>query len=249
MKDIDPASASSSLGQAAPLTDASVAQEQLLKVNRALKLLSDGNEVLVRAKSEQQLLDDICRLIVEPGGYLMAWVGMAEADEAKTVRPVAHYGDMAGYLEQARISWDDTEQGRGPSGSAIRTGRAQVNQSVLTNPAMKPWRAAALKSGYQSSLALPLKDGDKAFGALTIYSVEPHAFHADDSVSRLHAYENDARRSDYRGYRQRRLQPTTRAGNWLARTWQTSRFCDPRLPGLQGNPLFFWSPVHLCRLH
>lgn len=45
------------------------------KLNRSLRLLSDCNMALVHAKDEYTLLSDICRLCVERGGYLMAWVG------------------------------------------------------------------------------------------------------------------------------------------------------------------------------
>jgi len=49
------------------------------------------------------LLQEVCRIIVEVGGYLMAWVGFAEHDEARTVRPVAQKGFDAGYLRDLRI--------------------------------------------------------------------------------------------------------------------------------------------------
>ena len=57
------------------------------RLNRALRLVSECNLALVRNDDEIQLLNDICQLIVSTGGYLMAWVGYAEDDPAKTVRP------------------------------------------------------------------------------------------------------------------------------------------------------------------
>ena len=47
---------------------------------------------------------------------------------------------------------------------------------MLTDPAFLPWRDAAVKRGYASSLVVPLKEDDKSFGAITIYSREPDAF-------------------------------------------------------------------------
>ncbi len=146
------------------------------RLNRSLRLLSDCNTALVHAGEEQALLNEICRLIVEVGGYRMAWVGYAEQDEAKTVRPVAQHGHEEGYLETARITWADSERGRGPTGTAIRTGLPQANHNFLGNPQLAPWRDAAVKRGYQSSTALPLKGPNGVFGALTIYSVEREAF-------------------------------------------------------------------------
>ncbi|WP_315806163.1 MULTISPECIES: PAS domain S-box protein [unclassified Bradyrhizobium] len=156
------------------------AEESLRLSERALKALSRGNEALVRAADEGRLLREMCRVIVETGGYVMASIGFAEHDEAKTVRPVAWAGQEAGYLKAARISWADTEHGLGPTGSAIRTGEPQVNRSFATSSQMVPWRAEALEHGYASSLALPLKVDSKIIGALTIYAAEADAFDGDE---------------------------------------------------------------------
>ena len=174
----------SELGQLARSFDEMAAllasENEVLRVNRALRVLSSCNQSLVHATSEGQLLTEICRTLVEAGGYRMAWIGFAEQDEAKTVRPVAQYGFTDGYLDAIHITWADTERGRGPTGTAIRTGKAQVNQNFLANPAMVPWRADALKLGYQSSIALPLMDEFRTYGAVQIYAAETDAFHEDE---------------------------------------------------------------------
>lgn len=150
------------------------------RLNRALKLLSDCNMALVRAEDEHKLLSEICRLIVERGGYRLAWVGYAEQDAAKTVRPVAQAGHELGYLDGANVTWADTERGRGPTGTAIRTGATEVNQDFLSNPNMAPWREAALERGFQSSIALPLHCNKGVLGALTIYSPDHNAFEPEE---------------------------------------------------------------------
>lgn len=156
------------------------AQAEQARLNRALRLLSDCNAALVHAEEEYPLLVEVCRLVVKTGGYRMAWVGYAEHDPAKTVRPIAQDGYEAGYLDTVDITWADTERGRGPTGTAIRTGHTDVNQSVLTNPRMAPWRDAAVARGYQSSIALPLVNEGVTLGALTIYSADPDAFNQDE---------------------------------------------------------------------
>ena len=160
------------------------------KTSRALSLLSRCNTLLVHASNEQEILSEICQLAVESGGYLMAWVGFAEQDENRTVRPVAQSGYEEGYLDNVNITWADSELGRGPTGTAIRTGRAVINQNIWTNPDMKPWMEAALKRGYQASIALPLTSDKQILGALTIYAVEPNAF-TDEEVSLLEEMAND----------------------------------------------------------
>lgn len=152
----------------------------LTKLNRDLRLLSDCNMAMVHADDEHRLLTEICRLCVETGGYVMAWVGFAETDEARSVRPAAQWGFESGYLDGLNISWADNERGRGPTGTAIRSGRSSVIQNLLTNPAMAPWREAASRRGYQSSVALPLVCDGSVLGALNVYSREADAFDRDE---------------------------------------------------------------------
>ena len=117
----------------------------------------------------------MCQVLIDVGGYRMAWIGIAEHNEEKTVRVAAVAGHNLGYIEQARVSWADSERGRGPTGMAIRTGQPQINRNFATDPRMGPWRAQALERGYASSAALPLKDATCGFAVLTIYAGEPEA--------------------------------------------------------------------------
>ena len=155
-------------------------EKALRRSNRALTTLSECNQALVRASEESDLLHDICRIIVEIGGYRLAWVGFAEQDEAKTVRPVAQTGYEEGYLDTVEITWADTERGRGPTGTAIRTGKPCVVKDILTDPNYTPWRSEASKRGYESGIALPLNADPRVLGALNIYAAEPDTFDAEE---------------------------------------------------------------------
>ena len=151
---------------------------ELRQVNRALKALSETNELLVRSSESEFLLRQVCGKIVDACGYKLAWVGLAEDDKAKTVVPVAQAGFEDGFLQTINITWADTEKGRGPTGTAIRTGEPSVIRNIAVDPAYAPWREEALKRGYASSAAFPLKAGEKVLGALNIYASEPDAFDA-----------------------------------------------------------------------
>ncbi|HUT54492.1 MAG TPA: GAF domain-containing protein, partial [bacterium] len=155
-------------------------EKDVARANRALFTLSRCNEAMVRADDEARLLDQICRILVDTGGYRMAWIGYCRDDPEKTVRPMAQAGFEDAYLENIRITWADTEHGRGPTGTAIRTGAPAICQDFLTDPAFLPWRNGAIKRGYASSLALPLFEDGKVLGALMVYAAEPHAFNPSE---------------------------------------------------------------------
>lgn len=158
------------------ITERKRAEKEIARVNRALRMLSDANEALMQITDETMLLNEVCQIAVEVGGYRLAWVGFAEQDEAKTLRPVAHAGFDSGYIEAARVSWADNERGRGPGGTAIRTGQPCMARNIPTDPAFAPWREAAIQRGYKSIIALPLISEGQTFGALGIYSDETDAF-------------------------------------------------------------------------
>jgi diguanylate cyclase (GGDEF)-like protein len=178
------------IGAAQDITERKLAEHAQQRLNRALKLLSDCNTTLVHAVEESKLLDDICRLVVENGGYRMAWVGYAEHDAEKSVRVVAEYGDEQDYLTGMELSWADVEIGRGPTGTAIRTGLIDINPDYRTNPRAALWREAALAQGYRSSIGLPLNGKKHVLGALTIYSAEADAFEREE-VRLLEEMAND----------------------------------------------------------
>ena len=163
------------------ITERKRAEEELYRLNRELRAISSCNQTLMRAEDEQALLNDICRIVCDEARYRMAWVGYAENDDAKSIRPVAWAGVEEGYLEQARFTWADTERGRGPSGYAIRSGESACILDFSTDPQAAPWRESALQRDYRSSIALPLKDERaNTFGIFNIYSTEPNAFTPDE---------------------------------------------------------------------
>ena len=151
-------------------------EDELRRSNRALKTLSACSQTIPHTSNEAELLRQVCQCLIDPGGYRLAWVGYAEQDEAKTVRPVAQAGFEAGYLETLRITWADTERGRGPTGTAIRTGQPSMCRNIPTDPDFAPWRQEAMKRGYAASIALPLMAAGRTIGALMVYAPEPDAF-------------------------------------------------------------------------
>ncbi len=167
-------------GIAEEITARKRSEESLKSLNRALLTLGRCNEALVRAASEQALYDEVCRVIVEEGGYRMCWVGLVEQDQRRTIRPVAHAGIDDGYVEALDLVWSDTERGRGPTGTAARTGRPVHGRDFLTDPTLAPWRDQALKRGFRSLAALPMMVEGACLGVLTMHSGEPEAFSEEE---------------------------------------------------------------------
>jgi PAS domain S-box-containing protein len=169
-------SSSSSLQSSADSSSDSETNPELRQLKRALRALSSCNRALAHAASEEELLDEICDLMVRVGGYRMAGIAFAEQDEQKTVRPVAHAGFDSGYLTNIDVRWSDTPAGRGPAGIAIRENRVCVIADTAKDENFAPWREAAAQRGFAAMIALPLRVGGTAFGVLAIYSEQAGSF-------------------------------------------------------------------------
>jgi DNA-binding CsgD family transcriptional regulator/GAF domain-containing protein len=146
------------------------------KAERAGRVLAGYPAVVGSLSTEQKLLDDVGRLLVEVGGYVMAWFGWVVHDPKKTIEIVSEYGDRFGYLDGIELHWADVPTGRGPAGRAVRSNQTQVNQDFLADDAMLPWRERAIKSGFQSSAGFPLSSNEEVFGVFNVYAEEPDAF-------------------------------------------------------------------------
>lgn len=159
------------------ITARKAAERAIQRSNRFLRTLSRCNETLVHATEEMALLEDMCRVVVEAGGFPMAWVAYVEHDAARSLRPMAQFGERAAeYVTGLNLTWDDNERGEGPNGRAVRSGQIQVAEDIATAAGRSPLRLRALEFGYRSNVALPLKIDREVIGTLNIYSAEAGVF-------------------------------------------------------------------------
>jgi len=161
------------VGGMSDLTARKQTELDLARLNRALKMLSACNEAGIRAADETELLKEICRVAVETGGYRMAWVGYARHDAARSIEPMAFAGTEDGYLGNIQLTWDETcRTGQGPAGRTIRGGEAIVCRDVEEEAAFFASIEEARARDYRGVICLPLREGEKIFGLLGLYSSE-----------------------------------------------------------------------------
>ncbi len=170
------------------ITERKVADEKLnetlknySQLNQTLIALRDSSQVMMHATDETDYLDNLCKIIIDDCGHSMVWIGITE-EKGKKVIPVAYAGFEEEYIKTLDITYEDTERGQGPTGTAIRTGKLCICENMQIDPKFKPWREEALKRGYSSSIVLPLISGDKVFGALNIYSKETNPFSEEEKM-------------------------------------------------------------------
>jgi PAS domain S-box-containing protein/putative nucleotidyltransferase with HDIG domain len=156
----------------------------LRQVNRALQTLSAGNETLVRAGSEQELLDKMCRTMVEIGGHVLAVIGEV-TQEGMAIEPRA---------------WSGPSEAVSCSALCIKTcpllllalerGEPMVVHDVANYPHCSGCEVRLNNYGIRSSLILPLQSEGVNLGVLSIHSAN-HAAFDDDEVVLMSKLGND----------------------------------------------------------
>ncbi|MCU0455234.1 MAG: GAF domain-containing sensor histidine kinase [Bacteroidales bacterium] len=160
------------------------ALDKILNLSRLYSVLSRVNELIVRTQDREELFTKLCRIVVEEGKFLLAWIGIHD-QQMGVIKPVARYGLDEGYLEGKMISSDGLRpEGLGPTGIVTREGGYFICNDIGSDPLLRPWRNEALKRGFRSMISLALESGRKMIGTLTIYS-ETRDFFTDEELKLL----------------------------------------------------------------
>ncbi|MGO9443616.1 MAG: PAS domain S-box protein [Thiobacillaceae bacterium] len=154
-------------------------ERQIRRLSRLYAMLSGVNELIVRCHDTERLYSEACRLTVEEGGFLAAWVGLVDPDSAE-IKPVARSGQVDDYLDHFCITLDVRAGGGAAPGQAVREGTAHVCNDIAQDARVEPWRAAALKMGYRASAAFPLKVAGALRGAFFLYADTANFFDTEE---------------------------------------------------------------------
>ncbi len=147
------------------------AEVEIRRLNRLYIVLSQVNQSVVRARTREELLQEVCRVVVESGQFSLTSIGWLDP-QSKAVRPLAQAGGRHDYVRNIKIYADDRPEGRGPTGTAIREGKPRVCNNFFEDPCTLPWREAAAQEGIRSSAAFPIRFKGEVAGALSVYATE-----------------------------------------------------------------------------
>ncbi|NND83949.1 MAG: GAF domain-containing protein, partial [Acidimicrobiia bacterium] len=158
------------------------------RLAQVVQMVAAAERVVLGATSEEEMFAEVCALAVE-SGYVMSWAGLADSEPPYRVRPIAVAGQLGVAAEEINVQWDDSPLGRGPTGTAVRTGEPVVIPDVAVDPAFAPWAEHAVEAGIASTLSLPLS-ADGLRGALVVHSDQVGAFQSEDVALLLRLAEH-----------------------------------------------------------
>lgn len=158
------------------ITSSKLAEKEILKMNRVYAVISQINQMVVRTRDVSTILSESCQIAIEFGKFRMVWIGDVDEQTEKVV-PIVHAGFEDGYLSEIEdITINDSPNGRGPTGTAVRTGKVVFCNDIATDPALTPWRDKALARGYRASIALPITVNGKLVKVFSLYAEEVNFF-------------------------------------------------------------------------
>lgn len=150
------------------------ALEELQRLDRAYRMLTRGNQTMLKAQDEGRLLDDVCQVVVTTGGYPLAWIGYMEGNQGQKVTPMAVCGEDYGFVEQT-IGFMKRDAGEIPFRRTLQTGEVSIYHQ-LDDRSGNWWGRTMTQHSFNSVAALPLNVAGNTIGFLSIYSHELRTF-------------------------------------------------------------------------
>jgi PAS domain S-box-containing protein len=147
------------------------AEERIIYLNRLYATLSQVNQTIVRIKSQQELFESICKVAVDFGEFRLAWIGLFD-HESGVLTPVAEQGYGQNKLPFQNINAQEAPYKEGLIGVSLQTGQVAFSDDIQTDPNMKYWRDMAIKDGYHSAVAVPIRRGGQVVGLLNLYAAD-----------------------------------------------------------------------------
>ena len=139
------------------------------RLGRLYQTLSRTNAAIARSDSETALLEELCRIAVDAGGFALAWVGLVGPDGH--LRASAAAGVARGYADDIDVSMDERDgTGGGPTARVLRSGEPVICNDFLADPRTLAWHGRAREFGIRASAALPIRADGRVVGVLNVYS-------------------------------------------------------------------------------
>jgi len=156
------------------ITERKAHEREIERLNRLYATLSQVNQSIVRAVSQEELLQQVCETMVTGARFKVVWIGRHDS-QTHQVRPVASAGAKT-YLEHVIFYADDRPEGRGPVGICLREGKPAIFNDFLNAPQSLAWREAAQAFELRAAAAFPIRFQGVVWGALTVYDTEAGVF-------------------------------------------------------------------------
>ncbi|MBF0564458.1 MAG: PAS domain S-box protein [Nitrospirae bacterium] len=157
------------------------AELKVVRLNRVYHVLSGINEAIIRIRQRDILFEEACKIAVIHGAFRLAWIGLMEdADGALPVSgdisPKACYGSTHESHTSPSVCDEKACQDCELLRDNILNGKNFTCNDIESKTCPQSLKFSAIKHGYSSMAAFPLKVESRTRGAMVFYSGEVHFF-------------------------------------------------------------------------
>lgn len=150
-------------------------ERKITRLNRIDAMLRRVNEAVVHTHERLTLAQEVCKIMVQEGGFALAWIGF-EDPEIPRLEAVVASGAVDDFFGKIRLLSDDLETGQGPTVTTVKKGKYTICNDIRAYPGIPMWEDDALRKGYRSAAAFPVSAGKITHGAITLYSNDKNFF-------------------------------------------------------------------------
>ena len=158
------------------------ATDRLARLRRQYRVLSASNRALINSIREHELLTDVCRALVNIGGYRFAWIGCFGAHAGIAPEPTASAAWGNGALDPSQFGGMHALGDQTPALRAMRERAPQIALEIEDGRWSTAWREQARHRGHVAALAMPLLADDQCLGVLEVYTDRSAGFEMSEVV-------------------------------------------------------------------
>ncbi len=152
--------------------------------------LSQIHQLISHSNNARGLLEGACHLLATGREYPLVWIGLVQNGQ-DAMDPAAWGGPQSHFLDSITIQQDKTTLVSGPTSQALKTGQAALAEDISKDLAFGPWRERALRYGFLSSAAFPMRYAGKIWGVLNVYADRANPFEIQGEVKLLQELADD----------------------------------------------------------
>ena len=177
-----------SIGTTLDITSRKAVEQALLIEQRELAAMGRASQEIIGLRDEYRIMQGACTLVVDIFGVELCWLALVT--ESAEIVPIARAGSHQEYLDGLSVRRDDSPEGNGPVGMAVKSRQPQATNDLLNAPEFTPWQQRAMEHGFASCLGMPLLNPEReAVAVMGIYSTRV-GFFSKGRIDMLRTFSN-----------------------------------------------------------
>jgi PAS domain S-box-containing protein len=162
-------------GTSIDITERSELENKIENVTNLYSALTKINELLLRGKDEEHILQEALEITVKNGKFKTAWIGFVNETTGK-VDVKYFYGENKNYVFNLDININEPPGSRGPIVRSLVDRTHYISNDIEKDLLLSRWSDLSLKYGFSSFATLPIEVGDKVIGTFNIYDDKKNRF-------------------------------------------------------------------------